>query len=147
MSKESSGAYVIDPDYNIISCNQTAREMYPQLKRGVKCYACLMNLDKPCETCPVVNNVQGPQTYMDPIRHIYETVDAVEIELDDGRVGHALIMSTVGESEATSARLPRTHDELNRLLEQEFYDKLTDGYSRKGFIREVERVLEQPDDK
>ncbi|MGI6032397.1 MAG: EAL domain-containing protein [Coriobacteriales bacterium] len=147
MSKESSGAYVIDPDYNIISCNQSAREMYPQLKKGVKCYTCLMNLDKPCETCPVANNIQGPQTYMDPIRKIYETVDAVEIELDDGRVGHALIMSTVGESEATSARLPRTHDELDRLLEQEFYDKLTDGYSRKGFIREVERVLEQSDDK
>ncbi|MGI6216975.1 MAG: EAL domain-containing protein [Coriobacteriales bacterium] len=142
MSDKSSATYIIDQDFNIISCNKSILELYPQLKKGEKCYKCLMDLDEPCEACPVVNNILGPKTYMDPIRKIYETVDAVEVDLGDGNIGHALVISTVGESEAVSKRLPRTHRELQKLLEQEYYDSLTGGFSRKGFIREAGNVLE-----
>jgi diguanylate cyclase (GGDEF)-like protein len=145
MSDISSGAYVIDDDYTIVSFNKTMGELYPQLKRGEKCHKCLMGLDEPCPPCPVANRVYGPQTYLDPIRDIHETVDCVEMVLEDGRVGHALIVSTVGESEVISAKLPRTDDELQRLLEQKFYDSVTSGYSRQGFIRETERVFEEVD--
>ncbi len=141
MSDKSSGVYVIDGNYNIVSCNQTILELYPQLEKGKKCYKCLMNLDSPCPPCPVANHINGPQTYMDPIRGIYETVDAVEMILSDGSTGHALVLSTVGESEMVSARLPQTRAELNRLLEHEFYDSLTGGLSRKGFIRETEKLF------
>ena len=137
MSEKSSGTYVIDPEYNVISVNQTLKEIYPQLEIGKKCYQCLMNLEEPCPTCPVANNVKGPQTYMDPIRQIYETVDAVDMVLQDGRVGHALVMSTVGESAFVAAKLPRTKEELTKLLEQQYFDPLTGGFSRKGFIREA----------
>jgi diguanylate cyclase (GGDEF)-like protein len=143
MSEKSSGAYVIDRDYNIVSCNQAIRELYPQLRVGEKCFKCLMGLDEPCPPCPVANRVYGPKTYLDPIRGIYETVDAVEMDLGDGRLGHALVVSTVGESEEVSARLPRTHGELVRLLEQKYYDSLTGAYSREGFIRETKRVIGQ----
>ena len=141
MSDQSSGIYVIDADYNIVSFNQTCGELYPQLVRGRKCYRCLMGLDEPCPPCPVANKIRGPQTYLDPLRGIYETVDAVDMVLENGAPGHALVMSTVGESAAISARLPRTRDELNRLLEQEYFDKLTEGYSRKGFIRQTETLF------
>ncbi|MCC6094591.1 MAG: bifunctional diguanylate cyclase/phosphodiesterase, partial [Eubacterium sp.] len=141
MSDKSSGTYIIDENYTIISVNQTLRELYPSVQPGKKCYQCLMKLDEPCPPCPVANHIQGPQTYLDPIRGIYETVDAVEVELPDGKLGHALVMSTVGESEAISAKLPRTRNELNRLLEQEYFDSLTGGFSRKGFVRECERVF------
>ncbi|MGN0363746.1 MAG: hypothetical protein ACI4ET_13015 [Bilifractor sp.] len=141
MSKKSSGTYIIDENYTVISVNQTLRELYPSVQPGKKCYQCLMHLDEPCPPCPVANHIQGPQTYLDPIRGIYETVDAVEVELPDGKLGHALVMSTVGESETISARLPRTRNELNKLLEQQYFDSLTGGFSRKGFIRESERVF------
>ncbi len=141
MSDKSSGTYIIDEDYNIISANQTVLDLYPSVQIGKKCYKCLMNLEEPCPPCPVANHIQGPQTYMDPIRKIYETVDAVEVPLPDGTMGHALVMSTVGEGEAVSARLPRSRDELNRLLEQKYFDTLTEGYTRKGFIRECERLF------
>lgn len=98
MSEQSSGTYIIDADYNVINVNKTILELYPSLEVGKKCYACLMNLDEPCPPCPVANNVHGPQTYLDPIRNIYETVDAVEVILPDGTTGHAMVMSTVGES-------------------------------------------------
>lgn len=145
MSDQSSGVYVIDQDYNIISYNQTIKEMYPQLKKGKKCHRCLMNLDEPCPPCPVANHICGPRTYMDPIRGIYETVDAVEMDLGGGQIGHALVCSTVGESEMVAAKLPRNRDELIKLLEQEYYDALTESYSRKGFIRETERILRGSD--
>jgi diguanylate cyclase (GGDEF)-like protein len=145
MSDQSSGVYVIDQDYNIVSYNQTIKGLYPQLKKGKKCHQCLMNLDAPCPPCPVANHVCGPQTYMDPIRGIYETVDAVEMDLGGGQVGHALVCSTVGESEMIAAKLPKTQAELDRLLEQEYYDVLTEGYSRKGFIRETERLFKNAD--
>ena len=32
MGKNTSGMYVIDEDYKIVSYNQAAREIYPQLK-------------------------------------------------------------------------------------------------------------------
>lgn len=141
MSEQSSGTYIIDADYNVINVNKTILELYPSLEVGKKCYACLMNLDEPCPPCPVANNVHGPQTYLDPIRNIYETVDAVEVILPDGTTGHAMVMSTVGESATLSTKLPRTRKELDRLLEQKYFDTLTDGYSRKGFIRETERIF------
>ena len=34
MSDKSSGVYVIDRDYNIVSCNETILELYPQLEKG-----------------------------------------------------------------------------------------------------------------
>lgn len=51
--KKSSGTYVIDDEYNIVTFNQTAAELYPMLVKGKKCYACLMNGTRPCEVCPV----------------------------------------------------------------------------------------------
>lgn len=95
MSDTSSGAYVIDEDYTIVSFNDTIKGLYPQLEVGEKCHRCLMGLDEPCPSCPVANHVFGP----------------------------------------------RTDDELHKLFEQKYYDSVTGGYSRQGFIREVERVF------
>lgn len=145
MNEKSSGIYVIDSDYNVVSCNQTVLELYPQLKKGKKCYKCLMGLDEPCPPCPVANHVNGPRTYLDPIRGIHETVDAVEMVLEDGSVGHALVMSTVGERATISSKLPESQDELDRLLEHEYFDALTGEYSRKGFIRETQHIFQRED--
>ena len=49
-----------------------------------------MGLDSPCPPCPVALGIQGPKTYLDPIRHIYETVDAVETVHSDGSRGHVV---------------------------------------------------------
>ena len=92
---EQSGCYVIDENYNIISVNTKIMSMYPTMKIGEKCHKCLMNLDEPCDICPVKNNVIGPQTYLDPIRNVYETVDAVEIILNGDKKAHALVLSSI----------------------------------------------------
>ncbi|MGM9604952.1 MAG: hypothetical protein ACI3XG_07790, partial [Faecousia sp.] len=115
MSEHSSGYYSIDADYNIIGFNDTAKRLYPTLEPGRKCYNALMGLDSPCPPCPVANGVQGPRTYLDPIRHIYETVDAVETVHPDGSRGHALVFSTVEEGERLSSAIPTGENSL-RLL-------------------------------
>lgn len=115
MSTHSSGYYSIDVDYNIIGFNDTAREIYPSLKLGQKCYKALMGLDSPCPPCPVANGIHGPKTYLDPIRHIYETVDAVETVHSDGTRGHALVFSTVAEGERLASTIPTGEGSL-RLL-------------------------------
>ena len=53
MNTHSSGYYSIDKDYNILSYNDTAKQLYPNLQPGVKCYKALMGLDSPCPPCPV----------------------------------------------------------------------------------------------
>ena len=115
MGAHSSGYYSIDGDYNIIGFNETAKEIYPSLQMGMKCYKALMGLDAPCPPCPVVNGICGPKTYLDPIRHIYETVDAVDTILLDGSRGHALVFSTVAEGERMSSAIP-TGEKSLRLL-------------------------------
>ncbi|MGN0779462.1 MAG: response regulator [Aristaeellaceae bacterium] len=115
MASHSSGYYSIDADYNIIGFNDTAKQLYASLEKGKKCYAALMGLDAPCPACPIVNGISGPKTYLDPIRHIYETVDAVETVLPDGSHGHALVFSTVEEGERLSGSIPTGENAL-RLL-------------------------------
>ena len=93
--RSASGCYVIDEEYNVVAFNKVIGELYPSMKLGEKCHKCLMNIDEPCEVCPVKNHVLGPTTYLDPIRKVYESVDAVEIPLEDGRKGHALVLATL----------------------------------------------------
>ncbi|MBS4885289.1 MAG: hypothetical protein KH027_01110 [Clostridiales bacterium] len=93
MGKNASGMYAIDEDYKIISYNLAAREIYPQLKSGEKCYHCLRNRETPCEICPVINGIKGPKNYLEPGRNILRSVDAVEIPLESGGTGHALVFS------------------------------------------------------
>lgn len=112
---KSSLAYFIDPSFNILGYNNTAIQTYPNLKKGEKCYQCLMGRSSPCEGCPVVQGLHGPKRYLDPIRHIFETVDAVEVPLPDGTLGHALIISTIGEGERLSKTLPDNEEELRWL--------------------------------
>ena len=45
MNTHSSVYYSIDKDYNILSYNDTAKQLYPNLQPGVKCYKALMGLD------------------------------------------------------------------------------------------------------
>ena len=61
VGKNASGMYVIDEDYKIISYNLAAREIYPQLKRGEKCYHCLRNRETPCEVCPIINGKRSEE--------------------------------------------------------------------------------------
>lgn len=108
MGKNTSGVYVIDEDYNIIRFNHAAAKLYPLLKKGEKCYARLMNQDSPCKECPVLNHIDGPKTQLDAKRNILATVDAVEIELEDGRTGYAMVFSDVSKKELTSDLTGRT---------------------------------------
>lgn len=115
MSRNTSGIYIIDSDYRITDYNETAKQLYPQLEKGQYCYHCLMNLNEPCSVCPVLNKIDGPRTYLDPIRHIYQTVDAVELNLPGDGKGHAMVFSTVGEGEKLAELLPNNEEDL-RLL-------------------------------
>lgn len=45
-----------------------------------------------------------------------------------------MVMSTVGESATLSTKLPRTRKELDRLLEQKYFDTLTDGKNKAACL-------------
>ena len=133
-----SACYVIDDEFNLVTFNDVAKETYPTLVKGKKCHQCLMGHDEPCDACPIKRGIKGPKTYLDPIRQIYETVDAINIPLRDGRNGYALVLSTTGDREAVSRQLPTSEKELRFLLNQESFDKLTGSLSREGFIHELD---------
>lgn len=99
MGKNASGMYVIDADYNIVSYNHAAEIIYPELKKGEKCYRCLLHNEEPCESCPVVNGIEGPKNYLEPRRNVLRSIDAVEIPLESGEMEHAMIFSAAEATE------------------------------------------------
>lgn len=156
MNKVSSGCYVIDSDYNIINANEPAKDIYPQLQVGKKCYTCLMGLKEPCGPCPVANGRKGPATYKDPIRNIAEIVDAVDIDIDGVGRCHALVFSTVDNEAEFAATLPTTAEDLKNLslikaLTAEYFDvfsvKLSDGtitlYRHNGLPLNADSIYRQ----
>ena len=91
--------YVIDADYNIVSYNHAAEIIYPELKKGEKCYRCLQHNEEPCESRPVVNGTEGPMNYLEPRRNVQRSIDAVEIPLESGEMEHAMIFSAAEATE------------------------------------------------
>ena len=57
----------------------------------------------PCEICPVVNGIKGPKNYLEPGRNILRSVDAVEIPLESGGTGHALVFSDTETNDEISS--------------------------------------------
>ena len=102
MGKNASGMYVIDADYNIVSYNHAAEIIYPELKKGEKCYRCLMHEENPCAECPVVNGIEGPKNYLETKQKVLRSIDAVEIQLESGELGHAMIFSAAEATEEAS---------------------------------------------
>lgn len=115
MAIESSGAYFIDSDYRVVGVNETAQKMYPQLRVGEKCYQCLMGLEAPCDVCPVARGIHGPKVYLDPVRKVHETVEAVEMPMPDGSMGHALVFSAMDVLDQLTKAFPSGEDELRWL--------------------------------
>lgn len=115
MRENSFGVYIIDQNYQIVGYNDTAQKLYPQLKKGNHCYQCLMNLDSPCEECPVLNKTDESRTYFDPMRHSYQAADAVEVNLSETEKGYVLVFSTAREGEKLVKQLPNNEEGL-RLL-------------------------------
>ena len=97
---KSSGVYVIDEDYVIVNFNSRARDIYPSLIKGEKCYRNLKGFDKPCADCPL--NELGQRLYYDPIRNIYQYLDVVEIPLENGKIGSGIIFSELDEKKESS---------------------------------------------
>ena len=115
MRENSFGVYIIDQNYQIVGYNDTAQKLYPQLKKGNHCYQCLMNLDSPCEECPVLNKTDESRTYFDPMHHSYRAADAVEVNLSETEKGYVLVFSTAREGEKLVKQLPNNEEGL-RLL-------------------------------
>ena len=114
VGKNASGMYIIDADYNIVSYNHAARAIYPELKKGEKCYRCLMHKDAPCQACPVLNGVEGPMNYLESGNNMLRSIDAVEIELESGETGHAMVFSSAEAAEETYMNI--TNNGENPLL-------------------------------
>lgn len=152
MENVSSGCYMIDEDYNVISVNDTAKKIYPQLEVGKKCYRCLSHIDEPCGPCPVHNRIKGPRTYRDPIRDIMESVDAVEIPIAGHGICHALVFSTVGNEAKIAATLPTNAEDLRDLAYIKAFTSdlltvlLVDVNSEKCFVYRDNGVQENLED-
>lgn len=106
----SSAVYYIDEEYRVLGFNDVCAQRFPQIRKGEYCYKCLQEKDAPCSICPVKNKVREPQNYIDPIRRYRETVEALDLPLPDGTVGHSVIVSFPEEESAV--RLPGSKEDL-----------------------------------
>lgn len=74
-----------------------------ELKKGEKkCYRCLMHEENPCAECPVVNSIEGPKR-LSGASKVLRSIDAVEIQLESGELGHAMIFSAAEATEKKHA--------------------------------------------
>ena len=64
--------------------------------------------------------------YTDPVRQVKETIDAIEIPLSDGRIGYAMVFSSV--------------------LDLSEIDELTGLYTREAFFRYAQRLIDTSPD-
>ena len=101
MRKNASGVYVIDGDFTVLSFNPATGQLYPKLRVGEKCYRCLVGRDSPCPVCPVTSG----QEVQSPVGGSLETVDAVELQLPDGSVGHAIAFHSEERGQEALSRL------------------------------------------
>ncbi len=111
MRKNASGVYVIDGDFTVLSFNPATGQLYPNLRAGQKCYRCLAGRDAPCPVCPVTSG----QEVQSPVGGSLETVDAVELQLPDGSVGHAIAFHSEERGQEALSRL-LSSEEGERLL-------------------------------
>ena len=111
MRKNASGVYVIDGDFTVLSFNLATGQLYPKLRVGEKCYRCLAGRDAPCPVCPVTSG----QEVQSPVGGSLETVDAVELQLPDGSVGHAIAFHSEERGQEALSRL-LSSEEGERLL-------------------------------
>ncbi len=110
-----TGVYVIDDNYRIVSFNDSGKQMYPKLELNTVCHQSLMGLDHPCPQCPVANKVQGPNTYLDPKRNIYVTVDSTTLLLPQLGTCHALTFTL--ENRQVNTSLADAYQRSTDLLE------------------------------
>lgn len=89
---DSSAAYFIDAEYRVLGFNDVCGRRFPQLKAGEYCYRCLQNKEAPCSVCPVKNNIREPRSYVDPVHRYLETVEALDMPLPDGTMGHCMVI-------------------------------------------------------
>ena len=145
MCKLSSGCYIIDEDYNLILVNDTAAKLYPTLKLGDKCYSCLMGLDAPCPPCPIANGIKGPKVYMDPIRHVSEVVDAVELNENGVNPMHALVFYNTDNFReiADALAIKEEVKQLQERVAEVERDSLTGLYTKEAFFFHGEEILKQ----
>lgn len=63
--------YSIDKDsYEILYASRYAEETFPNIRRGEKCYKCVMGRMEPCENCPVTEMLEGERKkYVTEIYH------------------------------------------------------------------------------
>lgn len=77
--------YVIDQtDYRLLYMNQKARDLYPDIKPGEKCYVALRNRQEPCTGCPIQSlehkqNAASLEIYNDQM-HMWSLTAASKIE-------------------------------------------------------------------
>ncbi len=115
MTVPETGVYVIDDNYKIISFNDSGKQMYPKLELNAICHHALMGLDHPCPQCPVANKVQGPNTYLDPLRKIHVTVDSITLPMPQLGTCHALTFTL--ENERANTGLAEAYQRSTDLLE------------------------------
>lgn len=48
--------YIINENYQILSCNDNAKKIFPDLKIGKKCYKAIHGTQNPCPNCPLYSS-------------------------------------------------------------------------------------------
>ena len=114
---ESSAAYYIDGDFKVLGFNDFCKERFPQLEVGEYCYRCLQEKDAPCSVCPVKNNIREPRSYVDPIHRYLETVEAIDMPLADGTMGHCIVIKFPEDGTVVPQSITRNELRLMNMIQ------------------------------
>lgn len=97
--QSESGVYLVDSNNIIVSFNDAAKEVYPELTAGKNIYACIQ-CEKGTDNDLPADHKKGPHVRWNSKRQMYENVDVASLEIPGHGKCWLYTFSTVGEEES-----------------------------------------------
>lgn len=136
MQGESDGrkipnhAYVIAPDYQLVSLDEETRKLYPEARVGDKCFVALQGLSQACEDCPWRMHLESGINQAVLFNHLLNAwVDLSYMSLEWPDHGECILINARG--------IDQNQDLLHLFDRQARYDKLTEVNLTKDYINRL----------
>lgn len=90
LDNQNSWIYVIDPEtYEMRYINRRTRDLVPDARLGMRCFAAYFHREQPCENCPMRMLTEERDNYTEevynPILHLWTLADATYIPWEGSR--------------------------------------------------------------
>lgn len=115
-----NGMYTINKDFDVIYYNEKAKELFPAITKGEKCYKVIGGFDTHCKFCPLINKENNIKVFFNEVHKTW--ISAHFAKNNDKELGYYTVFLT---SSVEDVKLQR--DDIK-------YSKMMLALSNKNYI-------------